>query len=91
MDRADILNHRLKRSRCTNCGSPNDSALPIDNERRPQSGDFTVCIYCNHLMVYDDSMELRDPNDDEIKSIAGDQRILIAMRVVEEGKNTLNK
>jgi hypothetical protein len=34
-------------------------------EQRPNSGDFTVCVYCDRLMVFNDDLSLREPTNAE--------------------------
>ena len=45
-------------------------------EAIPSEGDVTICIYCGHISVFNTDLTLRNPTDEEIHIIAGDQRIL---------------
>ena len=72
----------MPRSTCTACGHMTDLACSIsdDGEHKPESGDFTICLLCGHLMVFNEVLELRDPTTDEIIEMAGDDRILQVQR-----------
>lgn len=71
---------------CTNCGHPlNRVSIPGDEDvPDPNPGDATVCLYCSHLMVFDDNLVLRPPNDAEMEDLAGRPDILEAMQFVSE-------
>ena len=68
-------------SACTNCGEPNDRASSVGVESAmPAPGDFSLCIYCGHLMAFADDLTLRNLTDAETVEIAGDHRILAVQR-----------
>ncbi len=64
---------------CPNCGKPLNEATAMEGDMRPKPGDLTVCLYCSHLMAFDDTMRLRELNDPEIHSAAGDADVLAMM------------
>lgn len=76
---------RLSPSTCPSCGKPNDSATSVGGDHKPESGDFTVCLECGHIMAYDDELKLRELTKDEQIEVAGDQRIL----AVQAGRKKL--
>jgi hypothetical protein len=47
----------------------------------PSANDFTVCFYCGHVMAFTAKLKFRELNDEEIKELAGDERILKAQRI----------
>jgi hypothetical protein len=63
---------------CLSCGYVSDGASTPDGReaRGPKPGDFTVCLMCGHLAVYDRYLKFRQPNDEEMLAIAGDKRLL---------------
>lgn len=70
-------------SHCLNCGEIMDGVFEVGEEingRNPSPGDVAMCLYCGHLMAFGDDLKLREPNSAEIHDIAGDPRILAAMR-----------
>lgn len=79
-----MKDHRTKLSKCTSCGEAMDSAMNaqfgINNV--PSSGDVTVCMYCSHIMIYDDNLILRDPSNDELIDIAANKDILRAVNAI---------
>ena len=69
---------------CPNCGAPLNAStciedMEINKQTRPKPGDLTVCLYCSHLMAFDDKLGLRALTDDEIVDAAGDGDILAVM------------
>lgn len=54
------------------------------NDKPPGVGDYTVCLYCSHLMIYGENMILRNLTDSEMVEIAGDPGLLEAQRFVAE-------
>jgi len=77
--------YRVPNAVCTNCGKDMDSAAEVDEStpRSPQPGDWALCFYCRHLMVYGNDLRLRDLNDKEVIEAAGDPEILQAMKMFE--------
>ena len=65
-------------TKCIECEHPFDlaSVAGTSEAMLPKSGDFSICIECGHLAVFTDDLQLREPNDAEIKSVAGDKRLL---------------
>jgi hypothetical protein len=73
--------YRLAEARCLECGKLVDAATSIaeagEEKRPPEEGDIVVCFRCGHVMIYADGEgTLRQPTDEEIVEIAGDQRIV---------------
>ena len=66
-----------KLSACLSCGEMMDGATAVgeEGEIMPAPGDFTVCLYCGHLMVFDDQLAFRNPSDAEIIELVGDERV----------------
>ena len=64
---------------CLNCGKLLDGASSVQVGKRdpsPRPGDFTVCAYCQHIMVFDDALHYRNPTFVELADIAHDPRVL---------------
>lgn len=69
-------------SRCLNCGLELTGAAGVVDQTEtgvpvPSAGDFTVCIGCGHVMVFDERLNLRQLDDSEAKSMDGDDRIML--------------
>lgn len=69
-------NRHIPSSPCTNCGKQLDGATSVDCDAPPDPGDMTVCIYCGHLMAFNEDLQLRDLTPAEQINVAGDERIL---------------
>jgi hypothetical protein len=62
--------------RCLACGKELDMAMNSEGKDPPRPGDLTICLTCGHLMAFNAGLELRELNDDEMKDVAGDRRII---------------
>jgi hypothetical protein len=73
---------RIVENACLNCGKVLDGATAIDQEGeiRPTPGSITVCMYCGHLMAFDEQLHFRALTDEEIINIAGDERLIAINR-----------
>jgi hypothetical protein len=64
-------------SPCTNCGKINDAATSVDlDSAKPGPGDIAVCLYCGHVMAFDEQIRLRNLTDAEVINIAGDPKLV---------------
>jgi hypothetical protein len=82
-----MTNMNIKPSACTNCGRINDSATHVGiTEEKPRPGDFCICYRCQHVMVYDERLRLRELTDTEMIEIAGDPRLIRANNFLAEFK-----
>jgi hypothetical protein len=73
--------HQVPPSVCTSCGLVMDGATGVAEDGHkgdivPDPGDFTVCINCGHLMIFNEDLTLRDLTDDEMIKVAGDKRLI---------------
>jgi hypothetical protein len=73
---------KMGKNACLNCGKILDGATAIDEEGavRPTPGAITVCMYCGHLMAFDERLHFRELTDAEIIEIAGDERLIAINR-----------
>ncbi len=76
--RAGVITSHIAKSYCLDCGGLCDAATAF--ERRPKSGDITVCLYCGHVMAFDRKLRLRELTPQEMYEIAGSPRILAIQR-----------
>jgi len=76
---------RLSEDKCLACSKVLDAASSNYNEG-PREGDYTICINCGHVMVFDANLKLRPPNDAEILDIAADPEILRYQKAREIAK-----
>jgi hypothetical protein len=65
---------------CLGCGQLLDASTCVGEDAGPTEGDVTVCLACGHIMVFGRNLVLRNPSDDEIADIAGDERVLEVQR-----------
>jgi len=69
---------RVPGATCLNCGKVTDGATAVGVEGvvLPSPGDLTVCLYCGHLMAFDETLQFRELTEDEMVEVAGDERIV---------------
>jgi hypothetical protein len=77
-----LLDTRVPESSCPNCGKRVDAAMSAEGDHKPSPGDITICMYCRHLCVFAEDMGLRELTDDEVVAVAGDKRVLCAMKAL---------
>ena len=77
--------HRTQPSSCIDCGKKLDAAFAADpaHPDAPLPGSISICMYCHHLMIYGDDMTLRNPTDEEMTELAGDEELLQAMKLLK--------
>jgi hypothetical protein len=69
---------RTEPNHCLNCGKLCDGATAVGEAGivRPEPDSITICLYCGHLMVFDDEMRFRELTDAEYHEVADDPRIV---------------
>lgn len=59
----------VKPSACPFCGYAADAATCFENdEARPRPGDFSLCLECAEVLVFDDEVALRKPAAGELEA-----------------------
>jgi hypothetical protein len=79
-----ISSANVPESRCLHCDKIVDAATNIKDDNGPTPGDATVCIYCGHLMIFDDALRLRNPNSEEMGALAGDANLLTVQALLAQ-------
>ncbi len=75
----------MQPSPCTSCGKMNDAATFVGQEKhQPSPNDIAICIYCSHVMVYDEQLRLRELTDKEVVEVASNPRLVAAMKIIEK-------
>ena len=78
---------RLPAMKCVGCGTKLDGATHPDDENAiPSPGDYSICLYCGALSVFDDTLKLRPPSIAELMAIAGTNVLLDLQRRRKRGK-----
>jgi hypothetical protein len=57
------------------CDELLDGATPVDDRARPERGDVSICLTCNHVAIFTRSGKLREPRPDELRTIMADRRV----------------
>jgi hypothetical protein len=72
--------HEVIENSCPSCGKKLNATNCVGADNAPSEGDFTVCMYCGHLMAFGKNLQLRELTDEEMIDIAGDARILAVQK-----------
>jgi hypothetical protein len=73
-------------SPCPYCGTKLDGAFGFENNDVPEPGDASICAYCGGIFIFDQNLELREPQGNEFNQLAGDRRILKVQKLLAEVK-----
>jgi hypothetical protein len=73
--------------KCPGCGKKLDAATHADDPGlKPSPGDYSICLYCGALHVFDETLRLRPPSIKELLKIAGNTEILDLQRRRKRGR-----
>lgn len=74
------------------CGQTLDAASEIRGNSKPSENDFTLCLNCGFIWVFNADLTLRRPTDEDIKSAESNPEFyikLIAARTLITSKKYL--
>jgi len=57
----DAAGNPLPVGKCNVCGYEMDAATETNGNGRPQPGDFSLCLKCGELYVFDEQMKIQEP------------------------------
>jgi delta 1-pyrroline-5-carboxylate dehydrogenase len=66
---------RLLPQWCLNCSRRISAAEDLVASEMPPPGSYMVCLYCSHIMKYDESYRLREMTVDEANKAAVDHEM----------------
>ena len=75
---------RVPLSICSQCGLKLDAATNARGKKKPRPGDASVCLYCGHLMIFNDEMRLRELTGKEMYQIAGNKLLVMVQKARAE-------
>lgn len=82
--------HHVHESKCPSCEAVLDGAANMAaNEReRPSPGDFSVCMYCATILIFDDNLELQTASSNALEQLEPGQLEAITkmQELIKEGK-----
>jgi hypothetical protein len=67
---------RTKETLCLACGANLTAATSVWHNEVPYPGAVALCFMCNHIQIYDENLNFRELNDEEIVDIAGNEEII---------------
>lgn len=84
---------KITESKCLKCGKLLDGCSAVENEAKPKKGDFSICIKCGNIAVFDNDLKLRKPTKKEHEEISANETIMAQQRLIvqfAEYYSTLN-
>jgi len=64
--------HRIPEIKCLVCDTRLNHAADLKDCIPPNPGDLTICLYCHHLMTFQDDLTLRNATQEELKELEDD-------------------
>lgn len=65
----------LPKSECPICFYEMDAATALEGDRAtPMPGDYSLCINCGALLVFEERSQLRQATEDDMEFLFPDQR-----------------
>lgn len=77
---------RLSKSACPECMYVMDAATGVGHDRKPRSGDITVCWNCGACLSFSTDLILRSMTDDDWSHVHPETRDTV-MRVQKQIKD----
>lgn len=76
--------HKIPDMVCTVCDAQlNHAGDKAEDGRTPSEGDYTICLYCSHLMVFRSDLTLRDPTAEEYQDAVDDTDLKEVLMIAE--------
>jgi RNase P subunit RPR2 len=60
---------RVPEVRCPKCQKRLSAASSIKHEEPPEAGSVTICLYCGHVMIFQEDKTLRPATQAEIEDL----------------------
>lgn len=77
---------RVPPRQCPGCGNKLDAASEGRGEDvKPKPGDFSLCFYCGHYSVFSETLQLRDPTEEEMLEWVSNEIVLDLQRRRKRG------
>ena len=72
---------------CPSCGYVTQCVSNITGQEdaRPRPGDFTVCIRCAKVLVFNENLKMRFPTGEELLEIAGNLKLKREIETIRAG------
>jgi hypothetical protein len=71
--------HRIPESVCTNCGKLFNSTANPAFTQTPSKDDYSICLGCGKLTVFNGDLTLRDLTPEEEEEVRKDPEIMAAV------------
>jgi hypothetical protein len=69
----------INNQKCLECGYEIDStAEAFGRANKPREGDYSMCLNCGAVAIFDNNLQFRKPNKEEKLEIAGNPAVMLA-------------
>lgn len=56
----------ILKPQCPNCNVILDKATGLEEKDIPSKGDYSICLHCGEILIFDDNLSVRKPTFYEI-------------------------
>lgn len=73
---SDLASFEHIESRCPQCNYKLDGSMHVHGGKSamPEEGDFSVCVYCGQVLVYQSDLKLRKITREKISELMADSK-----------------
>ena len=77
---------------CLKCGKNLDTHHAIDRSNKlPEEGDFTICFYCEHVMIFDKDLSHRELTESEKIDFEMEDEVFDVQMMLAQIQSQMNK
>lgn len=76
-----ITTETNKGQKCRKCGHGLNEASSLAGDYKPSAGDYSMCLACGNLSVFNDDLTLRESNPDEAEEMLKSALLMTAQLV----------
>lgn len=66
MNETALPAHKIESSNCPGCGKQNDGAANLEGTEGPKPGDYSICIGCQGIFVFDSNLHMKEMTEEDI-------------------------
>ena len=66
MNETTMTDHKIESSNCPGCGKQNDGAANLEGTEGPKPGDYSICIGCQGIYVFDSNLHMKEMTEEDI-------------------------
>ena len=82
---------RTPETPCPCCGETMDAATCANGDHLPKAGDFSLCIYCRAINIFEEDLTIRAARQEEIDALDDETRAFLNSLRIEMRQHPLAK